>query len=148
MQSLYSNMHNMMFPVLTVGDNSTTTTASTTITPDVITMKAYENCIHNLVKCLPMNDTLFIVSLSKHQLLPGNTSNKIESLPTQADKALYFLDHVIKPALDIEDTSSFDKLLSIMEQCGYAHVKTLACKIKSDIDKGRNINTGVHIAIY
>ena len=106
-------------------------------------VKAYENYVDKLVKCLPMDDALFIVSLSKHQLLPGNTSNKIESLPTQADKALYFLDHVIKPALDIEDTSSFDKLLSIMEQCGYAHVKALACKIKSDIDKGSSIKTGV-----
>ena len=106
-------------------------------------VKAYENYVDKLVKCLPMNDTLFIVSLSKHQLLPGNTSNEIKSLPTQADKALYFLDHVIKPALDIEDTSSFDKLLSTMKQCGYAHVKTLACKIKSDIDKGRSIKTGV-----
>ena len=66
-------------------------------------VKAYENYVEKLVKCLPMDDTLFIVSLSKHQLLPGNTSNKIETLPTQADKVLYFLNHVIKPALDIED---------------------------------------------
>ena len=108
-------------------------------------VKAYENYVDKLVKCLPMDDALFIVSLSKHQLLPGNTNNKIESLPTQADKSLYFLDHVIKPALDIEDTSSFDKLLSIMEQCGYAHVKTLACKIKSDVNKESNIKTGVHV---
>ena len=106
-------------------------------------VNAYENYVDKLVKCLPMDDTLFIVSLSKHQLLPGNTRNKIESLPTQADKALYFLHHVIKSALDIEDTSSFNKLLSIMEQCSYDHVKTLACKIRSDIDKGSSSKTGV-----
>ena len=90
-----------------------------------------------------MDDILFIVSLSKHQLLPGNTRNKIETLPTQADKASYFLNHVIKPALDIEDTTSFGNLLSVMEQCGYDHVKKLACKIKSEIDKGSSIKTGV-----
>ena len=106
-------------------------------------IQAYKNYSEKLVKCLPMDDTLFTVSLSKRQLLPGNTSDKIETLSTQADKALYFLNHVIKPALDIDDTSSFDDLISVMEHCGYTHVKKLACEIKSEIDKASHVGPGM-----
>ena len=35
-----------------------------------------------------------------------------------------------------------------MEQCGYDHVKKLACKIKSEIDKGSSIKTGVLVHIH
>ena len=97
--------------------------------------EAYEEYAVKLIKCLPMEDTLFIAKLSEHKLLPGTTKDHIETLPIKAKKASYFLDHVIKPALDIDDTSSFDSLLSIMEHCGYVHVENLACKIRSKIDK-------------
>ena len=106
-------------------------------------IQAYKKYSEKLVMCLPMDDTLFIVSLSKHRLLPGNTSNKIETLPTQADKVLYILNHVIKPALAIDDTSSFDNLLSVMEHCGYDYVKNLACEIKSEVDKASHIGPGI-----
>ena len=96
-------------------------------------VKAYESHIDKLVQCLPMDDSLFIAKLSKHKLLPGNINNKIETLQTEAEKSLYFLNRVIKPALNINDTFSFDNLLSVMEHCGYAHVKKLSCVIKSEI---------------
>ena len=111
----------------------------------VITMahkRAYQNHLEKLVKCLPMDDTLFTTTLSAQQLLPGDTENKIKPLPTQADKASYFLSHVIKPALDIDETYDFDKLLSIMHNCGYNHVQKLALNIKREIDdKSDEINT-------
>ena len=72
------------------------------------TKTIYFNHVDKLVECLPMDDTLFITKLSKQQLLPGNTQSKIEELSTQADKASYFLSHVIKPALVIDDTSEPD----------------------------------------
>ena len=97
--------------------------------------EAYGKYTEKLVKCLPMNDTHFIAKLSTYKLIPGDINDQLKALPTQAAKALYFLDYVIKPALDIDDASSFDNLLSAMECCGYAHVETLAYKIKSDIDK-------------
>ena len=96
--------------------------------------KAYDNHIKKLVKCLPMVDTHFITTLSAEKLLPGDTKDKIETLSTQADKASYFLNHVINPALEIDDISDFEKLLTIMQNCGYNHVQKLANTIKLEID--------------
>ena len=90
--------------------------------------EALDKYFEELVKCLPMNDTFFIAKLSTFNLLPGNTSNQLAALPTQADKALYLLNYVIKPALAINDASSFKNLLSVMKQCGYDHVRIIACK--------------------
>ena len=98
-------------------------------------LTAYHYYLEKLVKCLPMDDTHFITTLSAQELLPGNTKSKIKTMFTQADKASYFLDHVIKPALEIDDISAFDKLLSIMQGCGYKHVQKLAVAIKCKLDK-------------
>ena len=103
--------------------------------------RAYQKYLEKLVKCLPMDDIHFITKLSTQQLLPGDTENKIKPLSTQAEKASYFLSHVIKPAVDINETSSFDKLLSIMQNCDYIHVEKLAVTIKCEIDKSEEINT-------
>ena len=104
--------------------------------------EAYDNHVEDLVKCLPMDDTLFVTTLSAHLLLPGDTENKIKSLDTQASKASYFLNHVIKPALDIKETASFEKLLFIMEECDYYHVQRLSCRIKSKIYKAKSDASG------
>ena len=102
-----------------------------------------------LVIVLPMDDPVFVAKLSKHKLLPSDTNSQLEALPTQANKASYFLSHVIKPALAIDDSSSFDKLLYVMEHCGYDHVEKLACEIKSEIDKASDIEPGTYnVMIY
>ena len=98
-------------------------------------IRTYQNHVEKLVKCLPMDDAHFITKLSAQQLLPGDTENKIKALSTQADKASYFLSHIIKPALDISVTSSYNKLLCIMQNCDYIHVQKLAVTIKCEIDK-------------
>lgn len=82
-----------------------------------------------------MDDASFIMELSAKGLLPGDTRSKIKAESTQANKASYFLSHVIKPALDIDDSTGFDKLLSIMITCGYDYVCKLAATIKSEVDK-------------
>jgi len=105
--------------------------------------KAYDSNVEKLMKCLPMDDTLFIAKLSVHNLLPGDTGSKVVLQVTQAEKALYFLSHVIKPALDIDDISGFNNLLLIMEDCGYDHVKYLSCKIKSEICKPGDIKSDI-----
>ena len=97
--------------------------------------EAYDDFVQKLVKYLPMNDTLFIAELSQKRLLPGDTQREIKALPTAAKKAEYLLDNVIKPALDIDNHSSFDKLLSVMENCGFEHVEKLSYEIKSKIHK-------------
>ena len=79
--------------------------------------EAYDNHVKKLVICLPMDDAHFITALSAQKLLPGDTKNKIEKLSTQAEKASYFLSHVINPALDIDDTCNFETLLTIMQNC-------------------------------
>ena len=107
-------------------------------------IKAYEENFDKLVDCLSMQDTTFIAKLSTHDLLPGNTNSEIGALLTTADKASYFLRTVVKPALDISDTSSFEKLLSLMETCGYAHVKKLARAIKSEMDEATNTEQGMY----
>ena len=105
-----------------------------------------------MVKCLPMNDTLFIAKLSSCKLLPGDTNNQLETLPTPGKKAHYLLNHVIKPALDTDDTSSFHNLLYVMEHCGYDHVRKLACEIKLQITKANGIESSTyvysHMCIY
>ena len=105
-------------------------------------LRAYEKYTEKLVKCLPMDDTLFFAKLSIYKLLPGDTNSQLKSLPTQAAKASYFLDHVIKPALDIDNTSSFDSLLSVMKQCGYVHVEELAFEIKSEMSRASDTGPG------
>ena len=110
----------------------------------------YINYIDKLVKCLPMDDTCFITKLSTQRLLPGDTESNIKSLSIQTEKALYFLSHVIEPALDIDDTSGFKKLLSVMQECDYEHVKKLSSQISDDIVKlkaGNMHTVQVYIAI-
>ena len=104
-------------------------------------VKAYQKFFHKLLKSLPMDDAYFIKELCEQGLLPGDTKNKIESFPAQTDKASYFLRHVIKPALDIDETSYFDDLLSLMEKSEYRHVKKLAGTIKHALEDipGKNI---------
>ena len=101
--------------------------------------QAYKTALTNyeekLVKYLPMKDTIFIAKLSSHKLLPGDTNDQLDALPTPGEKARYLLNHVIKPALETEETSSFDNLLSVMKDCDYVHVIKLASEIKSKIDK-------------
>ena len=113
--------------------------------------KAYNNHVEKLVKCLPMDDTHFITTLSAQKLFPGDTENKIIKFSTQAEKASYFLSHVIKPALDIDDTSDFEKLLTIMHNCGYNHVEKLAGTIIFEIDNSDETNShvlGMYVRTY
>ena len=95
----------------------------------------YQKYFRKLAMCLPMNDIVFIAKLSSYKLLPGDTNYQLEALSTSVEKALYVLNHVIEPALDTYDTSSFDNLLYVMEHCDYDHVRRLACEIKSQIGK-------------
>ena len=95
------------------------------------------------MECLPMDDMSFIVKLSVNELLHGDAKSQISTLPTQAAKASYFLDHVIKRALEIDDTSSFDNLLFVMGHCGYAHAEKLAHEMKSEIVEANDIKPGM-----
>ena len=79
-----------------------------------------------LVDTLPMNDVRFIAKLFSERLLPGNLMSQVKAQKTSADKATLFLDSVIEPSLTSDGGSSFDKLLNIMRDSEYQHVKKLA----------------------
>ena len=112
-------------------------------------LRAYQNHLEKLARCLPMDDTHFITKLSAKQLLPGDTESKINALSTQADKASYFLRHVIKPALDIDDIFGFDELLTIMQSCDYIHVKNLTATIESQLkSEEMNLHTSGKRSFY
>ena len=90
----------------------------------------------NLVETLPMDDTVFIAKLFSNDLLPGDLKNQLKLLHrTSADKAALFLDSVIEPSVTSDGGSSFDKLLSVMEDCKYPHLKELAVQIKASLRK-------------
>ena len=78
----------------------------------------------DLVGLLPMNDVMFMAKLYSADLLPGDMWNKVESKPTPAEKAAYFLLSGIQ-----NDSDNFDKLLTIMENCDDDRLKKLAEKI-------------------
>ena len=74
----------------------------------------------NLVELLPMNDAKFRARLYSAGLLPGNLLDEIQSKPTRADKAEHLLHYGIK-----NDTDSFSKLLTVMEDHNDDHLKKL-----------------------
>ena len=95
--------------------------------------EVYQRYFIKLIKCLPMDDTLFFAMLSKHELLPGDTEDKLKCLTPQIEKATYFMSHVIKPSLEVDSKVYLDKLLLVMSESGYKHVEEIAGKIKCEI---------------
>ena len=108
-----------------------------------LTFKIYQNYYVDLVKCLPMNDVIFIGELFKCGLLPHDLKAKLRSLPTSTDKAAKFLDDVIEPGIQAKCVSGevlgkintqFALLLSIMKNCGNLTVEKLAETIMAELD--------------
>ena len=81
-----------------------------------------------LVETLPMDDPNFTAKLYSARLLSSYLKEYVESRSpaTRTEKATRFLDQVIKPSV-----TSFDKLLHVMEDSEYQHVKELSKQIKT-----------------
>ena len=85
-----------------------------------------------------MNDAVFTAELFSNDLLPGDLKSQLEFVHrTSADKAVLFLDSVIEPSVTSDGGSSFDKLLHVMEDSEYQHVKELAKQIKINALKNK-----------
>ena len=84
----------------------------------------------DLVETLPM-DACFRSKLYSADLLPGNLKDEIQSKPTRADKAEYFLDQGVK-----NHGANFIKLLEVLEQSKNDNLTELAKQIRNEIDKG------------
>ena len=86
-----------------------------------------------LVETLPMSTT-FVAKLYSCGILPRELKNKLNLLQgTPEDKATLFLDNVIEPSVISGVGSSFDKLLTVMEDCDHKSVKELAKLIKTSL---------------
>ena len=93
-----------------------------------------------LVTVLPMNDVIFTKTLNRNKILPDHVDAHIKSssdLPTDPDKADYYLKNVIKRSLDIGETEELETLITVMEEYGHRNdiVKKLAKGMKSDLEK-------------
>ena len=99
------------------------------------TSEVFKQFFAKLAKSLPMDDPIFVAELFSHDLLPGDHYDQVESRSTRADKAVYFLNRVIKPAM-VTNAGSFNELLSVMENSEFCNVKDLAqqirCKLKEE----------------
>ena len=56
-----------------------------------------------------------VTTLYSRELLSGDHKGCIDSLLTTKEKTEYFLDKVIKPALEIKYTKQFDEILRVMK---------------------------------
>ena len=56
-----------------------------------------------------------VTTLYSRELLSGDHKGCIDSLLTTKEKTEYFLDKVIKPALEIKYTKQFDEMLRVMK---------------------------------
>ena len=90
-----------------------------------------------------MDDAVFIAELFSNDLLPGDLKNQLKLVHrTSADKAVLFLDSVIEPSVTSDGGSSFDKLLYVMEDSEYQHVKELAEEIRTSLLESQNNDSG------
>jgi len=89
------------------------------------TSEVFKQFFAKLAKSLPMDDVIFVAELFSHDLLPGDHYDQVESRSTRAERAVYFLSHVIKPAITT-DIGSFNELLNIMEDSEFPNAKKLA----------------------
>ncbi|XP_065898529.1 NACHT, LRR and PYD domains-containing protein 3-like isoform X2 [Dysidea avara] len=112
---------------------------------EVSTSKVFQLFYAKLVKTLPMDDAVFIAELFSANLLPGDVKDFVESKPSRAIKASYFLDHMIKLSVMTGAGRSFDDLIKVMENSEYDSVKELAELIRCRLRKRpANSQTGIH----
>ena len=113
--------------------------SSTTCTNDVsedsslqLSTELFQQFYSKLVETLPMDDPYFTAKLYSARLLSSYLKEYVESRSpaTRTEKATRFLDQVIKLSV-----TSFDKLLHVMENSEYQHVKELAEEIRSGLKK-------------
>jgi len=94
-------------------------------------LKLLEYCYDKLVLSLPLEDSNFLAVLEEHDLVFGNIKGLLESLATRKEKASYFLDNFIKPELENDDHTSFDKLVAVMSNSTISGLPNLAAMITS-----------------
>ena len=85
-----------------------------------------------LVTSLPMKDVVFLAALYTKDLCSGGLKDKVKAMPTATEAADFFLDNKIEKDLINDNTDSFLKLLSVMEEYNES-LKVLAMEIKGKL---------------
>ena len=91
-----------------------------------------------LIKSLPMDDVFFLELLRRRDLFPGDLQAQVQAKDTIAAKTDWFLDHAIKPSLDVDVIKPLHELLTVMSDDEYvksALLKELAAEIQQQLDK-------------
>ena len=86
-----------------------------------------------------MDDSLFIAELFACGLLPGDLKYQVEAKKTRIDKVTCFLDSKISRDISIDNSTSLNKLLTVMEQSDNDSLKDLAKQIKTTLG-GETVN--------
>jgi len=102
----------------------------------------FQHFYPQLVQILPMDDVTFIAQLFSVNLLPGDAKDLMGSHPTQASKASWFLDRMIKPSVKTGIGGKFNNLIKVMEHSEYDNVKELA----KFILKKQVVNSETHLS--
>ena len=88
-------------------------------------MDVFKKFYSELTKVLPMIINILVTTFYSSKLLSGDHKSCIDSLPTNKEKAEYFLDKVIKPGLEIKYTEQFNEMLKVMTNSDDPAVKYL-----------------------
>ena len=108
-----------------------------------IATRVFTEYYSNLVETLPMSTT-FVAKLHSCGIISRKLKNKLNLLQgTREDKATVFLDSVIEPSVISGVGSSFDKLLHVIEDSEYQHVKELAKEIRTSLWMGSTSDEGL-----
>ena len=86
-----------------------------------------------LVKKLPLDDKIFVASLIEHNLLPGDTHERINDMKTRTDKVTHLINVVIMPGSKIH----LPNLVKAMKHCDNIDVKQFAKDIEMMMGSGR-----------
>ena len=98
-------------------------------------LEVFKDHYPKLVRLLPMTDECFMSELYGNNLLPGDLKADIESLPTSTKRATKFLDNVIKPSVENNDSRKLHILLKLMKENDDISIKELANKIRISLDR-------------
>ena len=94
--------------------------------------EVFQDYYQALMFSLPMTNAKFLDDLYKHISIHENFKSNLESLTARKERTSYFLDHIMKPQISVDDNTSFVKLLNVMKKCNYDNVKDLAEQIEAE----------------
>ena len=94
----------------------------------------FERYYTALVFSLPIKDADFMYELLKNDLLCPDFNSKLESLTVHSERSSYFLDNIIKPGIEVDNSRCFVSLLTAMKRNKHDNVKDLATKIEKELN--------------